>query len=48
MYSYKVQGTKVIKKSKGVKSNVVKNKITFNKYVKCLKENEEKQLHKMY
>ncbi|CAG9820763.1 unnamed protein product [Phaedon cochleariae] len=38
MYTNKVQGGKVLKKSKGVKTNVVKNKIGFEDYLACLKE----------
>ena len=37
MYAYKVQDGKVVKKSKGVKTNVVKNKIGFEDYLNCLK-----------
>nr|WP_253308696.1 hypothetical protein [Rickettsia endosymbiont of Ceutorhynchus assimilis] len=47
----------VTKKTKGVKYNVVKNKITFNDYMECLATNSEKnisqnliqaQKHKVY
>ncbi|CAG9820769.1 unnamed protein product [Phaedon cochleariae] len=38
MYTNKVQGGKVVKKSKGVKTNFVKNKIGFEDYLACLKE----------
>nr|CAH7717033.1 unnamed protein product [Callosobruchus chinensis] len=38
MYAYKVLNGKVVKKSKGVKYKVVRNKITFEDYVNCLKE----------
>ncbi|XP_045466456.1 uncharacterized protein LOC123675190 [Harmonia axyridis] len=41
MYAFKVQGGKITKKSKGVKNYVVKNHLTFDDYVKCLKENEK-------
>ena len=39
MYSVKVQNQKPIKKLKGVKSSVVKATITFDDYIKCLREN---------
>ncbi|XP_072388760.1 uncharacterized protein [Diabrotica undecimpunctata] len=42
MYSYKVQSGKIVKKSKGVKYNIVKNKIKFEDYVECLKNFKEK------
>ncbi|VEN53641.1 unnamed protein product [Callosobruchus maculatus] len=42
MYAYKVLNGKVVKKSKGIKYKVVKNKITFEDYVNCLKEYKEK------
>ncbi len=42
MYSFKLQDGKVYKKSKGVKYNVVKNKISFDDYVNCLKMHEIK------
>ena len=37
-YTYKVESDKVVKKAKGVKSNVVKNKITFEDYLNCLEK----------
>lgn len=37
MYSYKIQGGKVVKKSKGIKYKIVQNKLTFNDYLDCLK-----------
>lgn len=42
MYSFLVDRKKdsCIKKSKGVRSNIVKNRITFTDYVNCLKENK--------
>ncbi|XP_074034142.1 uncharacterized protein [Leptinotarsa decemlineata] len=43
MYAYKVQGGKVIKKAKGVKYGVVKNKITFDDYVDCLKNSKQEK-----
>ena len=39
MYSVKVQNQKPIKKAKRVKSSVVKATITFDDYIKCLREN---------
>ena len=39
MYSVRVQDQKLIKKAKGIKSNVVKTAITFEDYVRCLQEN---------
>ncbi|KAJ8950067.1 hypothetical protein NQ314_008073 [Rhamnusium bicolor] len=37
-YTYKVESDKVVKKAKGVKSNVVKNKITFQDYHNCIEK----------
>ncbi|XP_051170478.1 uncharacterized protein LOC127287531 [Leptopilina boulardi] len=37
MYSLRVDNQDFLKKAKGVKSNVVKNHITFNDYIYCLK-----------
>ncbi|XP_066157591.1 uncharacterized protein [Euwallacea fornicatus] len=37
MYSFKIQDGKVTKKAKGVKHTIVRNKLTFNDYVECLK-----------
>ncbi|RLU19605.1 hypothetical protein DMN91_008162 [Ooceraea biroi] len=57
MYALKVDGKKDTKKAKGVKSNVVARKITFDDYVQCLREKIEmtrdqsritSQLHKVY
>nr|CAH7754719.1 unnamed protein product [Callosobruchus chinensis] len=42
MFAYKVLNGKVVKKSKGVKYKVVRNKITFENYFNCLKEYKEK------
>ncbi|XP_074042580.1 uncharacterized protein [Leptinotarsa decemlineata] len=42
MYTYKVQGGKVIKKSKGIRYNVVRNKIDFKDYMDCLRNFKEK------
>lgn len=39
MYSTRVQGRVGMKKAKGVKSYVLKKSITFDDYVKCLREN---------
>ena len=36
MYCMKIEDQELIKKAKGVKSNVVKNKIEFEDYHKCL------------
>lgn len=38
MYSFKINGSDAICKAKGVKSNVVKNSITFDDYKKCLND----------
>ena len=37
MYTFQVAGGHCVKKSKGVKMNVVKTKISFNDYLECLK-----------
>ncbi len=42
-YSVRVEGEDAIKKSKGVKSNVVKTTISFDDYVECLVEQVEKE-----
>ena len=42
LYSYKVGGEKELKKCKGIKKNVVKKKIDFDDYVKCLFTGEKK------
>ena len=39
MYSVKVQNQKPIKKAKGVKTSIVQNTITFEDYIKSLREN---------
>lgn len=39
LYTYKMLSKKVIKKAKGVKKNVLKNKIKFKHYKKCIKTN---------
>ena len=36
LYSFKIEDDKVVKKCKGIKSNVVKKTIDFDDYVKCL------------
>ena len=36
LYSYKVEDEKELKKCKGIKKNVIKKKLDFNDYVKCL------------
>lgn len=33
MYTFKIQGNKITKKSKGVEYNILKNKITFDYYL---------------
>ncbi|KAJ8953853.1 hypothetical protein NQ318_006704 [Aromia moschata] len=51
-YTYRVEEGKTVKKAKGVKSNVVKNKINFEDYLDCItkfienKPQEEFLLHK--
>ncbi|XP_066157649.1 uncharacterized protein [Euwallacea fornicatus] len=42
MYSFKLENDKCVKKLKGIKFQVVKNNITFEDYVNCLKYGEEK------
>jgi hypothetical protein len=44
MYTYNVKGGKCVKKSKGIKSNVVKNQITFQDYVDCLQKHVVKEI----
>ncbi|CAB0044657.1 unnamed protein product [Trichogramma brassicae] len=39
MYSVDIQNGGIIKKIKGIKSSVVKNTITFDDYLQCLREN---------
>ena len=46
LYSYKVEDEKELKKCKGIKKNVVKRKIDFDDYVKCLFTGE-KQMRSM-
>ena len=46
LYSFKVEDEKEFKKCKGIKKNVVKKKIDFDDYVKCLFSGE-KQMSKM-
>ena len=36
LYSYKVEDEKELKKCKGIKKNVIKKKLDFDDYVKCL------------
>ncbi|EZA56790.1 hypothetical protein X777_03211 [Ooceraea biroi] len=57
MYALKVDSKKDTKKAKGVKSNVVARKITFDDYIQCLREQIEmtqdqsritSQLHNVY
>ncbi|XP_074035338.1 uncharacterized protein [Leptinotarsa decemlineata] len=44
MYNYKVQDVKVVKKVKGVKYGVVKNKLSFEDYVDYLKNFKQKNI----
>jgi hypothetical protein len=44
MYTYNVKGGKCVKKSKEIKSNVVKNQITFQDYVDCLQKHVVKEI----
>ena len=46
LYSYKVEDEAELKKCKGIKKNVIKKKLDFNDYVKCLFSGE-KELRKM-
>ena len=46
LYSFKVEDEKELKKCKGIKKNVVKKKIYFDDYVKCLFSGE-RQMRKM-
>ena len=36
LYSFKIENEKELKKCKGIKKNVIKNKLDFDDYVKCL------------
>ncbi|KAJ8916421.1 hypothetical protein NQ315_014632 [Exocentrus adspersus] len=51
-YTFQVQKTdretKCFKKAKGIKSNVVKNKITFDDYLDCLKTKYLSKAHTLY
>ena len=46
LYSYKVEDEKELKKCKGIKKNVIKKKLDFDDYVKCLFSGE-KELRSM-
>ena len=46
LYSYKVEDEKELKKCKGIKKNVIKKKLDFDDYVKCLFTGE-KEMRKM-
>ena len=46
LYSYKVEDKKELKKCKGIKKNVIKKKLDFDDYVKCLFTGE-KEMRKM-
>jgi len=48
MYAVRVDGKKDIKKAKSIKSNVIVRKITFNDYVRCLKEEIEMTRRQSY
>ncbi|XP_011705821.1 PREDICTED: uncharacterized protein LOC105461026 [Wasmannia auropunctata] len=57
MYALRVDGKRDIKKTKGVKSNVVEKSITFDDYVRCLQDETEmtrkqsvirSELHELY
>ena len=41
LYSYKVEDEKELKKCKGIKKNVIKKKLDFDDYVKCLFKGEK-------
>ena len=41
LYSYKVEDEKELKKCKGIKKNVIKKKLDFDDYVKCLFSGEK-------
>lgn len=40
-YANRVEGKDSVKKAKGVKKHIVKNRITFDDYIKCLQEGSE-------
>ena len=42
LYSFKIEDESEIKKCKGIKKNVIKNKLDFDDYVKCLFSGEKK------
>lgn len=44
MYTFRIHEGKCIKKVKGVKKNIVKNKISFQDYIDCLREYKEKTI----
>ena len=46
LYSFKIEDDKVVKKCKGIKSNVVKKSIDFDNYVQCL-FNDTKEMRNM-
>ena len=41
LYSFKIEGDREVKKCKGIKKNVVKKKLDFDDYVKCLFSGEK-------
>ena len=46
LYTFKIEEDKEVRKCKGIKKNVVKKKLDFNDYVKCLFSGE-KEMRKM-
>ena len=46
LYSFKIEEDREVKKCKGIKKNVIKKKLDFDDYVKCLFSGE-KELRKM-
>ena len=42
LYSFKIEEDKLVKKCKGIKKNVIKKKLDFDDYVKCLFSGEKK------
>ena len=46
LYSYKIEEDKEVRKCKGIKKNVIKKRLTFDDYVKCL-FSDQKQMRTM-
>ena len=46
LYSFKIEEDKEVRKCKGIKKNVIKKKLDFDDYVKCLFSGE-KEMRKM-